>query len=417
MPQISIPQVFTGLFFTTSLLALFAPKGLALWFALFGFLSFIQAPGNLKHLLRNHPLGLVIAVGLALGFASVAWSQTPGRTAHIAAILTITSLAALYFFNAMKQAAASGSCIGGAIVAAGWIGVALFGFEIATDLFLKSFVSELTGGKPLGLSYQGHVIKPGLSFFAMLLWPAVLIQYKRRGLRFALTMLGLGTFVLFLGPSMTVQIAAGVSLTVALLVYWLHGTGIKILGVLAVLGTLAAPLLPAQLPDPLKPRVSESMTALPHSALHRIVIWQNTARLIQDAQVLGHGLDTSRSFYGSNDIRKYVYFPDKPDHRWVGEFQPIPLHPHNGILQVWLELGGAGALILACLFLAILWSIARRLPSQVDQAVSAGLLTSVVCIVCLGFGIWQNWLLGAWIIAAGACIYANSAPADGAHEK
>jgi len=38
---------------------------------------------------------------------------------------------------------------------------------------------------------------------------------------------------------------------------------------------------------------------------------------------------------------------------WSNVFEPIPLHVHNGILQIWLELGIGGALLLGAVLLSV----------------------------------------------------------------
>ncbi len=76
----------------------------------------------------------------------------------------------------------------------------------------------------------------------------------------------------------------------------------------------------------------------------------------------------------------------------------IPLHPHNAPLQIWLELGGAGAVLMAALlgFLAINCNG----PPLRRTVLGATLITAVV-IASLSYGMWQGWWFAAlWLLAA-----------------
>jgi O-antigen ligase len=78
----------------------------------------------------------------------------------------------------------------------------------------------------------------------------------------------------------------------------------------------------------------------------------------------------------------------------------MPLHPHNGVLQIWLELGAVGALLLGALVGCAFWQ-AASLASPPARAAASAAVASAVVIGCVSYGIWQTqWLAVLGLIAA-----------------
>jgi O-antigen ligase len=113
----------------------------------------------------------------------------------------------------------------------------------------------------------------------------------------------------------------------------------------------------------------------------RLDIWRFVSAEILQNPLRGWGLDASRSW--PNDI---------------------PLHPHDAALQLWLELGVAGA-ALAALFWAWMFS---RIGVMVEgdrnmAAAAAATATAYLTIGALSFGVWQEWWLAVGAIAIVVC--------------
>lgn len=120
----------------------------------------------------------------------------------------------------------------------------------------------------------------------------------------------------------------------------------------------------------------------------RIAIWQEAARLIAERPALGHGFDATRVLAAQASTI--------PGTQWSS----LPLHTHNGFLQIWLELGGVGiALTVALLAQAAraLWPMTAR---PLHLAVTLATLTSTAVIALISFGIWQYWWLATWMLTA-----------------
>lgn len=127
------------------------------------------------------------------------------------------------------------------------------------------------------------------------------------------------------------------------------------------------------------------------SVIHRLAIWDYTATLIAERPVAGSGIEAARALgrEGTN-LDQLV-----PGH--TSTFQALPLHPHNASIQIWLELGGVGALIFS-LFLFMMTGTVHRYSNQtVARAGLMGGWVSTLAVVHLSYGIWQYW----WVASLG----------------
>ncbi len=171
----------------------------------------------------------------------------------------------------------------------------------------------------------------------------------------------------------------------------------KILSIVVIASVFAMPLIPRLLPS--ADTIEKDAPYLPNSVFPRVFIWQSAVGYILEAPFFGKGLDTSRAISSAKD--RVFYSTHSEGKRWV---EPIPLHPHNAVLQVWLELGAVGAVLL----LAILLALVRRIDDiganddrRFLRAASFGGLFSILAVASVSYGIWQNWWLGAiWLIVS-----------------
>jgi O-antigen ligase len=83
-------------------------------------------------------------------------------------------------------------------------------------------------------------------------------------------------------------------------------------------------------------------------------------------------------------------------------------HAHNVFLQIWLELGGIGALLFCVLGIAVLWQL-QFWPSLVEAG-AYGLFAAVAAIGLSGFDLWQTWLIASLALAWIAMLLAARLP-------
>ena len=131
------------------------------------------------------------------------------------------------------------------------------------------------------------------------------------------------------------------------------------------------------------PSISHFLLKAPLSWQQRLGYWKYATEQIWRHPALGRGLDASRTF--------------APD---------IQLHPHNSALQIWLELGGVGVLMVSILWVYLFWNLKRR-QSDVRIAVSVATMVIYLTVGAVSFGVWQEWWLACAALAAVACQLAS----------
>jgi exopolysaccharide production protein ExoQ len=242
-----------------------------------------------------------------------------------------------------------------------------------------------------------NVPKRAAALLALFLWPvAALFAVKAardtgEPWEAALIVAGLGLAVFLTSRSAL----AGLSVGAAMYVPALYGRAAGVRRLLQI-GVAAAFLsaIPAGLV------LSRAAADLPtdgwsRSLLHRMEVWGHAATRALEAPLRGQGVDASRSL------------PIKDE---VSRFEPLmnsalPLHPHNAFLQVWLELGAAGA----GLALIVLWRL-LALSGRAPQTTAPCVLGYAACAPALAssaYGVWQAWWMCG--LATGALLTALSA--------
>ena len=122
--------------------------------------------------------------------------------------------------------------------------------------------------------------------------------------------------------------------------------------------------------------------SVPRSWEARLMIWPHAASLVADRPWLGWGLDASRHFGIA-----------------------IPLHPHNGPLQVWLELGAVGAALFALFWFWVFNAIAGvARHDRLGAGACAAAAGSYFTIGALSFVVWQEWWLALGVLTGAACL-------------
>lgn len=121
---------------------------------------------------------------------------------------------------------------------------------------------------------------------------------------------------------------------------------------------------------------------LPPSWAERLRIWSFVADQFVQHPLRGAGLDASRTFPGV-----------------------VPLHPHNGPLQLWYELGVPGALLGTGFWVWLWFRIAAHVEGQrLFAAVASATATVYIVISAVGFGLWQEWWLCVGALAMSVCV-------------
>jgi O-antigen ligase len=219
---------------------------------------------------------------------------------------------------------------------------------------------------------------------ALLIWPVALYLWRRGGgARAGALLLGAMT----LASAIILQVDAPIlALVLGALTVLAVRLGGRLMFTAAIAVTVVyfimTPVLVSEFVHPQAAQVAGSVAKASWGI--RVSIWRYVSLLIEQRPFLGWGLDASRMFPGA-----------------------IPLHPHNGALQIWLELGAVGAALTATFFAWLfvrIESIWRYDPALGSCA--AGSTVAYLVIGALSFGIWQEWwlALGGVTVAVITCL-------------
>jgi O-antigen ligase len=359
----------------TPLLAYFAPLGFALLLAIAGLL---MAP-SIRVTRQDRPVALVLVLALAWAWISMLW--TPERPTdfedHVAGKLTLLLPLFWAAWCGAHRADRRWARIALQVLGYGMAALGLIlGFEALTGAGLYRALHEAL--------YQP--IRPDLAmrnlgrdtFVVALLWPLAALGAARAGAPRWLAapmVIGLALAARRFGsdaPLLALVIAAG-----AAWIVWRwplrgpRGLGWAVVCFFLFMPAVVLAMEAVGLYQPLR-------ASLELSWAERMDFWANAVDLISQHRLRGWGLDASRTF--SPEIR---------------------LHPHNGAIQVWLELGFVGAVLAAGLWGLALRKLAR--PMMVDgwAAPAVAACASVYLLFgAINFGLWQEWWVALAVLVA-----------------
>ncbi len=138
--------------------------------------------------------------------------------------------------------------------------------------------------------------------------------------------------------------------------------------------------------------------AVPGSALHRAHIYDFVLGSIWQRPLLGWGLDASSLLPGAEEIIPSL------------DRNLLPSHPHNGVLEVWVETGAVGAVLGASLLWLVLGRIASGFPDRAAAAAAVAAVVAYVVIGLLSFSLWATWWLSLAVLASFLFRAVNSDP-------
>ncbi|MEX0694519.1 MAG: O-antigen ligase family protein [Rhodospirillales bacterium] len=128
-----------------------------------------------------------------------------------------------------------------------------------------------------------------------------------------------------------------------------------------------------------------------NSIVYRLHIWEFVADKITEKPLLGWGAGASKRL-GTDAVDTLT----DPKFGTLGE--PIPVHPHNGILQVWLEFGFFGALFVFILIARGMAIADRYLTEPWQRIWVSASATLLACFFGFSFSISSSWWLATVIV-------------------
>lgn len=145
------------------------------------------------------------------------------------------------------------------------------------------------------------------------------------------------------------------------------------------------------------------------SYVHRLHIWHFLSEKVFLHPWIGHGLDTSclplirPSSYTWTFFEKTTHNPHIMQHVFPQE--PLFLHTHNAVIQLWFELGFIG-ICLASLFLLKVFARAHTWPLP-QRLLTFSYSTTAIVIALASLDLWHSWWFAALWISTGIVILVN----------
>ena len=379
---------------------LFAPRGLTVVLVVAALGVITESLNSRRPLMgRLDGWALYFLLFAALCALSAVWAIEPARTLRTAPSLIAVFVAGIVLVRAGLSLDQEGAAtlerflIIGVLVA-----LLLAVFELLTGAWISLNLRALVGD-PAEMTGEASklLLNNGITVLTLLTWPAVCLTTRDGRVAVTILLAGLLIAAVYLAEAdvgvTAVAIGGGAVLASRLMRRWVPA----LVPTLVVLATVAAPLLMISF-SPLQRHVDE-FPKLSGSAYHRLLIWDATSDLIQNRPLLGHGFDASRAL-GAKFDPSVVELNRRGEMVYRASAHPLPLHPHNMALQIWLELGLVGLLYFSGLVAALVISVWRMTATPIARDLFLGMLVSGTVVAFIAYGAWQNWWQSTlWICA------------------
>lgn len=333
-------------------------------------------------LLPHTPLRLTLSIGLVWMLVSLFWTITPLDQSIFfwvkMCMMYLGAFGLYYFAHSCQQPVSHRLCF--VLTLSVTISLLIVYSELLFNFPITHFILALKG-KPLDSAITQ--MNRGAAILSMLIWPAFVYLWHKQKPYLAAGLLALTAATLLRMESQTsILTFFACALVLPCAYYYRKYTLLTLVIALGIL-TLAIPIIALCMsPD----HMFKLLPEIPRSAAeYRLHIWHFAATKAIEHPFFGWGFDASRSI------------PVTPAD-FLHARHPLPIHPHNNILQVWLELGIVGLLLFFASF-ALMFYHAYHTENRMQMAVTTTLICSVLLIGATGYGVWQNWFIGSAILA------------------
>jgi len=391
-PPVALALSFIGLL--TPAVGLYASKGIIILFGL-AVLVCLFVFITKKDTRQSPPNALSLSV-LALtiwGVASLIWTVSFDLSWTVARSLPFSMLGGLLIATSLKSLnSESRAIICRSMVVGFFLGVSLALIDVTTGFSISQVLHIAKFGGTWGNYMPGFVINNGITLLAMLLWPILIFLWHQKRHKLAFSGIIVTTYIAVQSSNFAAPVAIGIGSISFMMAFFMPRLIYKIAAFGLTLLILGAPFAMKALPD--ARTIGKDLPELSYSVYPRLVIWQYASNLVMEKPLLGHGIRTSRAL-SKADIQIPFLYRDKGEVK-EGNTKDIPLHPHNGLIQMWLELGASGAVLGLVLVLCILWGINKSLAPPIPKALAFAALISSLCLISVSYGLWQSWWMASW---------------------
>lgn len=386
-------------------IALFSSKAMAPLFILLA-LGLIAQRIKLKYFKLDLPKVALLAFLHLLIWIGVSLFWTFDQALGAKTLLPLSALFALGLFMIEETKSitpALSNTIGIYLVAGIAVAIFLLLFESVTGNWLTRFGRGIAWHDVIKFSTGGinieAFVKNGIVLLSILIWPALSNLWHQRQKIWAGAFLAATVYLAFRFSASTAIIAllaAAIGVTLAFTRKKMTSILIASTFGLLVLGMPFGTHL--AIGDKTVNEIGQSAydMKIPNSAINRLIIWQFSTKRILEKPFTGWGMNTAREIPGGSE--KYTLRVTNAAGNKFTLFREfyVPLHTHNQAIQIWLELGAIGAILIA----GFGWLFIRRLGKEETDPAVFGVVISIIVFNLLSFGAWQSW----WIATQFLCL-------------
>ena len=289
--------------------------------------------------------------------------------------------------------------------------------DIILNTEIRSSLAIIAGDAPT--SKSGNYSR-GIIIITIIMPLVVALYIHNNNKLMALSVFLLVSLMILLGPNDTAKMALICALISSIIIYFLGPRSFLYFGIIAYIFILFLPIISIKIAPQIahieknitviKPLVGSRInsdtrtqigntnysketlpwqkTSIGGSIIHRLLVWEYVGSEILKKPLLGNGIGTSR-LIGQNIV---LNIPNTNQEIRGG----IPLHPHNSFLEIWLELGLLGIIVISFIWIKIIkFGMNIRKNSFV---IGTGVCTSIITIFViynLSFGVFQAWWMAS----------------------
>lgn len=287
--------------------------------------------------------------------------------------------------------------------------IIIFYIEYTSQGILNSLLRENIQRKK-DTTFFLHYMDNGCVILSLFSWYVIanLIKNKRKIFAFLLYIITI--YTLFLSDSLPSFIGFFISGIVFLLTrYWpLHNP--KILSAIFIISAIAFTSAIYNItPQDISNTEGES---LPISARHRLFIWDFALDKAMEKPITGFGFNSSSKIE--------IYDQDYIEYKGL-ILNPLPLHPHNNLVQIILETGIVGFILYLMLIIKYLhnWNAYFKNYNANNllniRACGYACFSAFFIVSMTSFNMWQSWWLYYYLLLAALFCFLVCEPKNNNH--
>lgn len=388
-------SIAISLLVLTPLITFFSPRLMAYLPAIMGLFACLSLylRGREWPCLPRHYLMAILPV-LGLAFASALWSDWPEmvieRTGKLALVLGFGAMF-LSFPRLLTRDDLNkiGRLLVVTLITSAVLGVLELSAQNTFLLALKNIDME-------HLKTGAYMNRGIIVFFFCAIFTFALIETGDHSRKYKVTALSLLSLccvaLLMVTDSQSVQLGALMAMVGFLVCPVKSCRLFAVFGVLFAALIFAAPFGVQYVFEHFAANIGEIGWFQQGYAPHRLEIWDFVSRYALQSPLYGHGIEA---------VRMVEAF----DSKMLFHVENHVLHPHNFAVQLWAEFGILGA-VLGSMVIAVILSAIHRMAADTPAALitkrtSFALFMMALSIAATGYGLWQSWWIGCFILIAG----------------